>query len=249
AFEDLWPGTGDYDFNDLVVAYRYREITNSASEVVRFEADFAVQAAGAGFTNGFGVELPVAASNVQSVAYSRQPGTVTLAANGVEAGHTNAVIIPFADAKAIVPGASGFVNTEAGAPVLASDTVNVLMEFTTPLQGSLLMNAPYNPFLFRTDQRGLEVHLPDAAPTALADATLFGTSHDRTNVGTGSTYRTEAGLPWALHLAEGFEHPIEKRDLTMGYPRFVDWVQSRGASFPDWYGSANRTPSHLFGME
>ncbi|MEM6785816.1 MAG: LruC domain-containing protein, partial [Bacteroidota bacterium] len=46
AFEDLWPGTGDYDFNDLVVAYRYREITNSASEVVRFEADFAVQAAG-----------------------------------------------------------------------------------------------------------------------------------------------------------------------------------------------------------
>ncbi|MEM8559601.1 MAG: LruC domain-containing protein, partial [Bacteroidota bacterium] len=127
AFEDLWPSTGDYDFNDLVVAYRYREITNSASEVVRFEADYAVQAVGAGFKSGFGVELPVAASLVQSVAYSRQPGTVTLAANGVEAGHQNAVLIPFDDAKDLVPGAAGFVNTEAGTTPLASDTVNVLV--------------------------------------------------------------------------------------------------------------------------
>ncbi|MEL6704444.1 MAG: LruC domain-containing protein [Bacteroidota bacterium] len=249
AFEDLWPGTGDYDFNDLVVRYRYREITNSASEVVRFEADYAVQAVGAGFVNGFGVELPVAASNVESVTYSRQPGTVTLAANGVEAGHTNAVVIPFDDAKAMIPGAVGFVNTEAGSPVLASDTVNVLLQFTTPLQGSLLMDAPYNPFLFRKNDRGVEVHLPDAAPTALADDTVFGTFHDRTNVGTGTTYRTEAGLPWALHLPEGFVHPIEQRDLTQGYPRFVDWVQSNGASFPDWYGASQRTPSHLFGIE
>ncbi|MEM8599313.1 MAG: LruC domain-containing protein, partial [Bacteroidota bacterium] len=190
AFEDLWPGTGDYDFNDLVVRYRYREVANAAGDVVRLDADYYVQAVGAGYVNGFGVELPVPASNVQSVAYSRQPGTVTLAANGVEAGHTNAVLIPFDDAKAMVPGAAGFVNTEAGSAVLASDTVRVAVSFASPVAGSMVLDAPFNPFLFRTDQRGLEVHLPDAAPTALAEATLFGTARDRTNVGTGSTYRT-----------------------------------------------------------
>ena len=28
AFEDLWPANGDYDFNDLVVSYRYVQMRN-----------------------------------------------------------------------------------------------------------------------------------------------------------------------------------------------------------------------------
>ncbi|MEM8559602.1 MAG: LruC domain-containing protein [Bacteroidota bacterium] len=249
AFEDLWPSTGDYDFNDLVVSYRYRELSNASGEVVRLAAEYVVQAVGAGYRNGFGVELPVAASDVARVTYSHAASSVTLGANGTEAGHTNAVLIPFDDAKDMVPGAAGFVNTEPGSSVLPGDTVKVDVTFAAPRPGSLLLDAPYNPFLFRTDDRGREVHLPDAAPTALADTERFGTRQDRTNVSGGTTYRTEAGLPWALHLAEGFAHPLEKRDLTQGYPRFAQWVQSSGASYPDWYGARHRVASHLFGQE
>ncbi|MEL6704445.1 MAG: LruC domain-containing protein [Bacteroidota bacterium] len=249
AFEDLWPSVGDYDFNDLVVRYRYREMANANGDVVRLDADYFVQAAGAGHVNGFGVELPVAAADVRSVAYSRRPGTIALAANGVEAGHTNAVIIPFDDAKAMIPAAAGFVNTEVGTSVLPSDTVNVAITFATPVPGSMVLGAPYNPFLFRRDDRGLEVHLPDAAPTALADTERLGSGHDRTNAAIGLAYRTAEGLPWALHIADEFAHPIELRDLTLGYPRFAPWVLSGGTRYQDWYASPHRVSSHLFGQE
>ena len=127
--------------------------------------------------------------------------------------------------------------------------MNVAVSFATPQQRSLLVNAPYNPFLFRRADRGLEVHLPDATPTALADAERFGSADARTDVRGGTTYRTAQGLPWALHLAEGFAHPLERRDLTLGYPQFVRWVQSSGASHRDWYAAEHRVPSHLFGQD
>ncbi len=36
AFEDLWPGKGDYDFNDLVLDYRFKQVLNGSNELVEF---------------------------------------------------------------------------------------------------------------------------------------------------------------------------------------------------------------------
>ncbi len=47
AFEDLWPGTGDYDFNDLVLFYNMNQITNADNEVVEIDASFYVNHIGA----------------------------------------------------------------------------------------------------------------------------------------------------------------------------------------------------------
>src|SRR5690606_31429022 len=49
AFEDLWPGVGDFDFNDLVMDYRLRWITNADNEIKDIEIDYKVRAIGAGF--------------------------------------------------------------------------------------------------------------------------------------------------------------------------------------------------------
>jgi hypothetical protein len=38
AFEDLWPSRGDYDFNDLVIDYQFKEILNANNEVVQVDA-------------------------------------------------------------------------------------------------------------------------------------------------------------------------------------------------------------------
>ena len=35
AFEDLWPSRGDYDFNDLVIDYRFTEVLNKKNKIVR----------------------------------------------------------------------------------------------------------------------------------------------------------------------------------------------------------------------
>jgi LruC domain-containing protein len=58
AYEDLWPSVGDYDFNDLLVRYRSREILNKDRQVVALKMDFRLDAAGAGYRNGFALSLP-----------------------------------------------------------------------------------------------------------------------------------------------------------------------------------------------
>ncbi len=40
AFEDLWPGKGDYDFNDVVVDYRFQTVTNALNQVVEIFGTF-----------------------------------------------------------------------------------------------------------------------------------------------------------------------------------------------------------------
>jgi LruC domain-containing protein len=58
AFEDLWPARGDYDFNDVLIRYRSREILNSNRQVVKLEVDLRLDAVGAGYKNGFAINLP-----------------------------------------------------------------------------------------------------------------------------------------------------------------------------------------------
>jgi len=53
AFEDLWPSMGDYDFNDLVLGYRFKTVTNATNQVVEIEKTFTVRANGANLRNGF----------------------------------------------------------------------------------------------------------------------------------------------------------------------------------------------------
>ncbi|MEL6822865.1 MAG: LruC domain-containing protein, partial [Calditrichota bacterium] len=54
GYEDQWPIQGDYDFNDLVIDYRYNEVTNVKNEVVEVSGKFVIKAVGAAYENGFG---------------------------------------------------------------------------------------------------------------------------------------------------------------------------------------------------
>ena len=99
GFEDLWPNIGDYDFNDLVVGYRFANVINSNDLAVRMEIDVRINAVGAGRHNGFGIELPFSESLIQEVTGSQINGSsVTLNGKGLEAVQSNPVVIVFDDA-------------------------------------------------------------------------------------------------------------------------------------------------------
>lgn len=51
-FEDNYPSQGDYDFNDVVVRFRFEESTNINGEVLAYVQ---VMATGANFSNSFGI--------------------------------------------------------------------------------------------------------------------------------------------------------------------------------------------------
>ncbi len=61
AFEDNWPLTDDYDFNDAVIAYNIiqtYDAANNNESIKSIEIDYEIQAIGASFHNGLAVRIP-----------------------------------------------------------------------------------------------------------------------------------------------------------------------------------------------
>ena len=240
AFEDLWPATGDYDMNDLVVNYRYKYVTNASNNVVELYGDFAVQAAGASFQNGLGVQFPFAPGVVKSVTGQKlQSGYITNAANGVEAGQTKAVIIPFDNHQDLINNYAGayFINTKNELPKVTGDTAHIYMVFTAPISTSTFGTAPFNPFLISNQRRDYEIHLPGNAPTDKANAKLLGTGDDASNASAGVYYVSKSNWPWAISLPASFTYPLEGVGISKAYLHFLDWAKSGGVSYTDWYSN------------
>ncbi len=221
AFEDLWPGMGDYDFNDLVMDVNYKYTTNASNFITNIRMKFVVRHIGASYHNGFGVEFPFPASIVSSCT----PGNLTqnlvsITAAGIERYQSKATVIVFDDA---------FDNR--------NDTVTIDMALNTPYSFSQLNTDGLNPFIFVNGERGREVHLMDHTPTDLADVNFFGTSSDDSDPANGKYYRSDNSYPWAIEINNSYRVPTEKTPITESYLKFNDWVNSRGAQFTDWYSN------------
>jgi LruC domain-containing protein len=239
AFEDLWPGKGDYDFNDLVLDYRFKQVLNGSNELVEFYMDYSVRAIGAELENGFGIAIP--GTTPQSIAsVSGQVFTenyVNIEANGAEAGQSEAVIILFDNAFSMIGTASGGfgINTSPDAPYVEPQWFQLSVEFANPVSIQQTGFAPYNPFLIVDKDRGREVHLPGNTPTDLHSPEWLGQWFDDSNPATGKYYQSANNLPWAIDLPVQFEYPIEKVEITDAYLNFGLWAESGGISFEDWY--------------
>lgn len=239
AYEDLWPAKGDYDFNDMVIDYNFNQVTNAQNNVVEVKSKLVLKAMGASFKNGFGIQLPVAPSQVASVSGTRlYDGLVTLNANGTEAGQSKATVIVFDNGYKILPypGSPGTgVNTTLSATYVQPDTIDLVIALSAPAPISVFGTPPYNPFLIVNQVRGREVHLADYPPTDLANTALFGTVQDDSNPATGRYYVTENNLCWAIDIANSFNYPVEKIDVSLPYLKFIPWAESGGLNFYDWY--------------
>jgi LruC domain-containing protein len=66
-------------------------------------------------------------------------------------------------------------------------------------------------------------------------AQIFGTFHDNTIPGQNRWYKTSDNLPWAIHVMDSFEYPIEKVEITSGYLFMGSWAESAGTVYIDWF--------------
>lgn len=237
CFEDLWPSKGDFDFNDMVINYNFTQVLNATNDVVSIKAKFLVKAIGASFRNGFGIELPIQSSQVASVTGQRFFGNlVTLAGNNTEAGQNKATIIIFDNPEPLIQRSGGqYFNTESNSSKGASDSIIVDIIFTSPINTNQLGAIPFNPFIIINQDRGAEVHLPDFAPTSLANPSLIGQVDDNSVPATGRYYKTSSNLPFAINIPANFEYPTEKSAITNAHLKFKTWAESFGSSFSDWY--------------
>ncbi len=238
AFEDNWPALGDYDMNDLVVSYQYKMISDAKNNMVEFFGSYAPIASGATFNNGFGVQLPFSPSLVNIVkGQSLKNGYTKQNANGTEANQKNAVIVPFDNVRNLISNPDGnlFVNTLPYEPKVSGDTAVVYVQFTSPVSASTFPLTQLNPFAISNMRRGYEVHLPNYAPTDLANTKLFGTDNDASEPGNGYYYVTKDNHPWAIDFAGQWLYPIETKPVNNPYLHFLDWAASGGNAYNDWY--------------
>jgi len=240
AFEDLWPAKGDYDFNDLVVDYQFKTITNARNKVAEIDATFIIRAAGAEYENGFGFQLPeqLADANITVTGSKINHNVATLKSNGTESGQAKTTVIVYDDVFDLMqnPGQGIGFNTSPGAPYVTPDTLRMTMTFKADTYLATDINIEnFNPFLIVNKTRGKEVHLPDYPPTSLADVSLFGTLDDNSSVATGHYYKTVNNLPWALNINSSYSYTNETVQITSGYKYFAPWAQSGGTASTDWY--------------
>ncbi len=241
AFEDLWPGKGDYDFNDLVVNYRFTHMLNAQNQTVESILTFKIGAINASYQNGFGIELPFDESLIASVTGSQltEGALISLNNKGLEEGQNNPVIIVFDNA---------FEHGNYGECAQQPDEeISILITYVNPVDPSSLGSAPYNPFIFIDGNRSNEVHLSDKAPTSKVNTSLFGTVQDDSNEETNRYYKTATNLPFAIHIIHNFRNPRERKAINLGYTKFVEWAESGGTVYTDWYkdNSGYRNTQHL----
>ena len=239
AFEDLWPFRGDYDFNDLVVAYNLNRVTNAQNKITSIIATFKPLAAGASHRLGFGMQFPFSTDMVSSVSGTHvNPSKIALLSNGCEAGQSKAVLVIFDDVYKELPypgGSAIGVNTTMGQPYVQPPSIEVLIKFKQPIDIATAGSPPFNPFIFISDNRGKEIHLIDNLPTDKADKSLLGTANDKSNVAAGRYYRSTQNLPFAIDISYKFDHPVEKAVITKAYLKFFAWASSGGVNYQDWY--------------
>lgn len=241
CFEDLWPSTGDYDLNDLVMGYSYQLVTNASNQVVQVIGNYVLRATGGSLTNAFAIEFPVSRGSVSTTTgantLTTYTGGNTSSANITpEAGQTNAVFQLFSNSRTY----QFWWNTILTDPTSDSSAFVLSFTLSTPIALSTFGQSSYNPFLWRNQNdygRGYEIHLSGDQPTSLATTSVFGTVNDATNLNTSVRYLTSTNLPWALDIPGTFIYMKESTDITTGYTRFDDWAESGGVSYTDWYSN------------
>lgn len=251
AFEDNWPGKGDYDFNDLVVDYQFKQVVNSSNELVDLEASFKFKASGATFLNGFGFEMGLAPNDIASVTgTSLISGYINTLVNGSEAGQTKGTIIVTDNVFTQIPNPGGGIgsNTTTGGTYVEPVTLNIKVTTVNPVSLDITGTPPYNPFIIVDTERGREVHLADYPPTSLANNGYFGSEHDRSDPGSGKYYKTQNNLPWGIDTPVPFDYPVEKAQIINAHLKFASWAESGGNVFTDWYQnlSGYRNSENIF---
>ena len=232
VFEDLWPYTGDYDFNDLVINYRYDYVMDCCGKLVEMDCHFKIKAVGGSFKNGFGISLNRYANVVSSVSGTiNTESYISYNADGTEANQTKTVIIVFDNVFDVIthPGGMG-INTTKGNTYVDPVEIDVEITMNNPMD---ITGFEINPFLIVNKDRSKEIHLVGMLPTDLVNNSLFGTGQDDSN--SGIYYKSKDNLPWALDIPFDFDYDIEKADITQTYLKFSQWVQSNGTQYQDWY--------------
>ena len=245
AFEDLWPYTGDYDFNDMVVSYKAECGVSPTGEYI--DAQIIVWLDAAGGSTPLGLALNILDVNNDIIPYNV---ISSVSGDAMQDPNVNNSVIIFNNR--FNAQSTYYTNTSLTENKSIPDSFTFTINFTNTKNGNTVTPTIYkgDVFIFKTSDRTAEIHLPGKPPTPYANTSLFGTGQDASDLTSGNTYRTENGLPWAIEVVTSnktFKHPLEKEKVSIAYTSFNTWATSLGTKSSTWYLSPNSSKVFSFG--
>lgn len=247
AFEDEFPSTGDYDFNDVVAAHRIQTTLNSSGQVVAISGDAYLVARGAGgYNHRWNLDIPLSQSGVDVGQFICN---VTKNSTSPEIGNSHTINSqnPLACLITSAPGSTGSVLRIVG----FRDTRELLpsmntLSTDTPSLGSvphvtfsIALSTPIAVAAIGSARPWIEIGRSTSpmSPLSLSGSYLEGMG---TGTATGlykvdESSRDPQNKPYAMAIPADWQVPIEGTDIGLAYPSFTNFVTTGGASSKTWY--------------
>ncbi len=235
-YEDLYPCMGDYDLNDLVHNYSYKEGINKNGTITEITFDFKFPAMGANFNNSFVLRVIDEDDNAvltlnNSEAYSDSE------IERLHDSQNNTTLFTFNNLKTIYTDNTGaIINT------VKKDYANipVISGKVTKIDGA------YDEFILKSGKLGQEIHPVYNAfhskYPALNKPTMYNDSSNFLNCSDNSSgnnlFVNSKNFPWVLNdLPVDLPWAKEGVSILEAYPNFDDFVISNPRL--DWYSDKN----------
>jgi len=233
GYEDLYPAKGDYDFNDLTVAYQVKYGLNVEGDVVAIQGLAYLITRGSAYSHDWhlGIDLPGNTSGTLSCTthfppdYISRGFTDTLSQDCSSTPQAdingNLDLIVFEDTLNLYrdPAGSLFVNTSSipgnwNLRYFEGPKSEFRLDLASPTPMSSIMPAPFDPFVHVLDTNKL-IRLLEVDPS----------------------YQDENGYPFGMLLTAIWKPAIAAYNVGIPYQNFDPFVQSKGITNTNWYES------------
>lgn len=225
AFEDLWPTTGDYDMNDVMVKYKYGKTFDKNNKIYAETFTFQTFKNYATLTNGLAFRIN-GGTTPTSVKYE-------VSTDGTTFVETDNITHEDADNVYVLSS-----NVYAGNITAYRVTLNY--------ENGITAESVANPFIWRagtTEGKRWEVHIATEKPTSKVDESYFDQGDDATDKVKGIYYVRSGNYPFAFFLAGATETDLapmlersnESKPVSEMYSGYAEWVTSGGTKNTDWY--------------
>lgn len=236
-FEDQWPSKGDYDLNDVIFNATYTKVYSTANNAIYEEGytfkTYTNAAKAEKLKSGLAVKVEGLQASDKIEFFVKKPGAKEFTATTFERDTRNNIIY-------LTDNAKSNIGTEYMFNVKHDEALGALYKEK---------KVKIKPFIYRdVDDKRLEIHIAQEAPTNAADRSFFGTEDDASQPDKNIFYVRSGNYPFGIFLAGALESDMSKlfdaENETIAidgdeehpiYPKYKSWVESNGSKDKDWY--------------
>lgn len=244
-FEDTWPNTEDYDFNDVVVNYKINCVASTNSPDIDIHVSLKIRALGGNLPYNFamqfgtwtsgGINYRIPASDMGGISNVNSTND-KIKVEELKTEHPAIEVTGLNNLRK-----PGYYNTVSKEDDGVQVDFTVTIKCTIDQQWQRITSGFLDPKAFDyflRHENGREIHMRGFAPTS-----LYINQYDTDVAGKGGEiyYQSSKNLVWGLKAPREIGWPAEKNDITTVYYRFAGWVESGGSEIGDnpnlliWY--------------